>query len=85
MLLAYLTYGLAAGGQAAKTYLQKILVLQKRVLRFIKADVVDCSVSDHDIIFADLHLKAFRPKVTKCDYTASPKCLSKVTLLQNDS
>ena len=64
MLLAYLTYGLAAGGQAANTYLQKILVLQKRVLRFIKADVVDCSVSDHDIIFADLHLKAFRPKVT---------------------
>ena len=64
MLLAYLTYGLAAGDQAAKTYLQKILVLQKRVLRFIKADVVDCSVSDHDIIFADLRLKASRPKVT---------------------
>ena len=64
LLLAYLTYGLAAWGQAAKTYLQKILVLQKRVLRFIKAGVIDCSVSDHDIIFADLRLKASRPKVT---------------------
>ena len=64
MLLAYLTYGLAAWGQAAKTYLQKILVLQKRVLRFIKGGVIDCSVSDHVIIFADLRLKASRPKVT---------------------
>ena len=62
--MAYLTYGLAAWGQAAKTHLQKILVLQKRVLRFIKAGVIDCSVSDHDIIFADLRLKASRPKVT---------------------
>ena len=32
LILPYLTYGLAAWGQAAKTYLQKILVLQKRVL-----------------------------------------------------
>ena len=64
LILAYLKYGLAAWGQAAKTHLQKILVLQKRVLRFIKADVIDCSVSDHDIIFADLRLKASRPKVT---------------------
>ena len=62
--MAYLTYGLAAWGQAAKTHLQKILVLQKRVLRFIEAGVIDCSVSDHDIIFADLRLKASRPKVT---------------------
>ena len=62
--MPHLTYGLAAWGQTAKTHLQKILVLQKRVLRFIKAGVIDCSVSDHDIIFPDLRLKAFRPKVT---------------------
>ena len=35
MILPYLTYGLAAWGQAAKTHLQKILVLQKRVLRLM--------------------------------------------------
>ena len=35
MLLPYLTYDLAAWGQAAKTHLQKIPVLQKRVLRLI--------------------------------------------------
>ena len=28
-----MSYGLAAWGQAAKTHLQKLLVLQKRVLR----------------------------------------------------
>ena len=33
--MPYLTYGLAAWGQAAKTHLQKILVLQKRVLRLM--------------------------------------------------
>ena len=32
LILPYLTYGLAAWSQAAKTHLQKILVLQKRVL-----------------------------------------------------
>ena len=32
LILPYLTYGLAAWGQPAKTHLQKILVLQKRVL-----------------------------------------------------
>jgi len=31
----YLTYGLCAWGQAYKTHLQKILLLQKKVLRFI--------------------------------------------------
>ena len=31
----YLTYGLAAWGQACKTYLNKILILQKRVLRLL--------------------------------------------------
>ena len=35
LILPYLTYGLAAWGQAAKTCLQKILVLQKRVLRLM--------------------------------------------------
>ena len=35
LILPYLTYGLAAWGQAAKTHLQKILVLQKRVLRLM--------------------------------------------------
>ena len=37
----YLTYGLAAWGQACKTYLNKILILQKRALRLL--------------YFADLH------------------------------
>ena len=31
----YLTYGLAAWGQACKTYLNKILILQKRALRLL--------------------------------------------------
>ena len=35
MILPYPTYGLAAWGQAAKTHLQKIIVLQKRVLRLM--------------------------------------------------
>ena len=35
LILPHLTYGLAACGQAAKTHLQKILVLQKRVLRLM--------------------------------------------------
>ena len=33
LILPYLSYGVAAWGQAAKYHLQKILVLQKRVLR----------------------------------------------------
>ena len=33
--MPYLTYGLAAWDQTAETYLQKILVLQKRVLRLM--------------------------------------------------
>ena len=33
LILPYLSYGLAAWGQAAKTHPQKILVLQKRALR----------------------------------------------------
>jgi len=33
LILPYLSYGLAAWGQAAKTHIQKLLVLQKRVLR----------------------------------------------------
>ena len=35
LILPHLTYGLAAWDQAAKTHLQKILVLQKRVLRLM--------------------------------------------------
>ena len=35
LILPYLTCGLAAWGQPAKTHLQKILVLQKRVLRLM--------------------------------------------------
>ena len=35
LILPYLTNGLAAWGQPAKTHLQKILVLQKRVLRLM--------------------------------------------------
>ena len=35
LILPYLTYGSAAWGQTAKTHLQKILVLQKRVLRLM--------------------------------------------------
>lgn len=35
LILPHLTYGLAAWGQSAKTHLQKILVLQKRVLRLM--------------------------------------------------
>ena len=31
----YLTYGLAAWGQACKAYLNKILILQKRALRLL--------------------------------------------------
>jgi len=33
--LPHLSYGLASWGQAAKTHLQKILVLQKRALRLM--------------------------------------------------
>ena len=35
LISPYLTYGLTAWGQACKSYLEKILKLQKRVLRFI--------------------------------------------------
>ena len=35
LIFPYLSYGLAAWGQAAKTHLQKLLVLQKRVLRLL--------------------------------------------------
>ena len=35
LILRYLTYCLVAWGQAAKTHSQKILVLQKRVLRLM--------------------------------------------------
>ena len=35
LVAPYLTYGLMAGGQAYKSYLEKLLKLQKRALRFI--------------------------------------------------
>ena len=35
LILPYLSYGLAAWGQAAKSHLQKIILLQKRVLRLM--------------------------------------------------
>ena len=35
LILPYLTYGLVAWGNASKNYLNKIVVLQKRVLRLI--------------------------------------------------
>ena len=35
LILPYLSYGLTAWGLASKSYLTKILVLQKRALRFI--------------------------------------------------
>ena len=35
LILSYLTYGLVAWGNTSKNYLNKIVVLQKRVLRLI--------------------------------------------------
>ena len=40
------------------------VILTSQAKQVIKAGVKDCSISDHDIIFADLRLKASRPKVT---------------------
>ena len=40
------------------------VILTSQAKQVIKAGVIDCSISDHDIIFADLRLKASRPKVT---------------------
>ena len=40
------------------------MILTSQAKQVIKADVIDCLISDHDIIFTDLHLKASRPKVT---------------------
>ena len=45
LIQPYLTYGLAAWGQAGKTYLNKILILQKRALRLLFfADVRDHAI-----------------------------------------
>ena len=35
LIFPYMSYGLAAWGQAAKTHIDKLLVLQKRVLRLM--------------------------------------------------
>ena len=56
LILPHLTYGLAAWGQAAKTHLQKILVLQKRVLRLMyfsepRAHVVPLFISSKILPF----------------------------------
>ena len=46
----YLTYGIAVWGQACKTYLDKILVLQKRVMRMYFSDRYDHAIP----LFLDL-------------------------------
>ena len=40
------------------------VIFTSKAKQVIKAGLIDCSISDHDIIFADLRLKASRPKVT---------------------
>ena len=40
------------------------VILTSQTKQVIKASVIDYSINDHDIIFADLLLKASRPKVT---------------------
>ena len=40
------------------------VILTSQAKQVIKTGVTDCSISDHDIIFADLHLKASPPRVT---------------------
>ena len=40
------------------------VILTSQAKQVIKAGVIDCLISDHDIIFTDLRLKASRPKVT---------------------
>ena len=40
------------------------MILTSQAKQVIKAGVVDCLISDHDVIFTDLLLKASRPKVT---------------------
>ena len=40
------------------------MILTSQAKQVIKAGVIDCLISDHDIIFTDLLLKASRPKVT---------------------
>ena len=40
------------------------VILTSQAKQVIKAGVIDCSIRDHDVIFADLRLKASRPKVT---------------------
>ena len=40
------------------------VILTSQAKQVNKAGVTDCPISDHDIIFADLRLKASRPKVT---------------------
>ena len=47
LILPYLTYGLIAWGQACKSHLNKILILQKRVLRLI----FFANRNDHSIPF----------------------------------
>jgi hypothetical protein len=53
LIYPYLTYGIAAWGQACKTHLDKILILQKRVIRMMFfADRCDHAVP----LFLDAHI-----------------------------
>jgi hypothetical protein len=53
LIYPYLTYGITAWGQACKTHLDKILILQKRVIRMMFfADRCDHAVP----LFLDAHI-----------------------------
>ena len=40
LIFPYLSYGLVAWGQAAKTHLEKLLTLQKRAVRLINSNIM---------------------------------------------
>ena len=48
--------------ESSQSLLDVILALQTK--QVVKADMMDSSISDHDIVFAVLHLKVSRPKTT---------------------
>ena len=74
----YLTYGLAAWGQAWKTYLNKILILHKRVLRlpyftdwhdhaiplFLKANVLPTTFPYYESVSILMHDRIIKPQQT---------------------
>jgi len=62
LIFPYLSCGLAAWGQAAKTHLQKLLVLQKRVLRLMyfsepRADAVSLFITSNNLPINMLYFK----------------------------